>query len=454
MTDMEVSEKLQEIVKLIKKIIQAQRDENKIHPEFEYCTHWEPTSYSYDDRGIHVDKSGTQISKPSWHIASHTISEIIKETDEYTHLLQFLKTKNIGEENQRTLSSFISKIVINILNNQDIPDQEIDKLIDRYLLDVMNKPIKSGAIIQLVGIILQPDSVELSHEITIRKPRKEDFFLDIPAFGYDPEFHLIDPTAFIEISMFSRNPREIHESIVKTMTILRLFKTGSVKYTTYQMYTDSFSNLIGGRTFSGDKTPAFEIYVVRNDLVPNLKKFYEKISAFLPSSLFKIDIGRIDHISIAYHRYSDSLLNSDIIERRITNAIMGLEALYFKPSGEQQELQYRLGIRVAKILGKLSYDPLKVRCTIKDAYSIRSIFSHGGHLGYKERRKFETKYNGDVKNLLSLVLDFLRISIIVSITIHSEKDEFIDNIDRALIDDDANEKLNTQLSISKNILME
>jgi hypothetical protein len=218
------------------------------------------------------------------------------------------------------------------------------------------------------------------------------------------------------------------------------------------MYSDSFTEFFGGTTTSGDTYPALESYILKDEDVNKLKKFWEQISSILPPIFYRFDVGKIDHVSIGFNRYTDALMQNGIIERRIANAIMGLEALYFKPSGELQELQYRVGIRVAKMLGKLNFDPIRIRCAIKDAYTIRSIFSHGGHLSYKEKKKYEAKYDGNIKNLLILILDYLRVSIIVSMTIRSEKDEFIDIIDNAMIDDAANQRLLSVLNQAKNIL--
>jgi hypothetical protein len=265
--------------------------------------------------------------------------------------------------------------------------------------------MKSGTIAQLIGIILQPDEIEISHGIILRKPKKEDFEIDISVYSFTPQIHS-DPTAFLKISILAKTPREVDEELTKAITILRLFKPGSVKWTTHRMYSESITRFFGGTHGSGDILSALENYLIKDEDVNKLKKIYDRISPILPPNFYRWDIKREDHISIAYDRYSDALLQSGIIERRITNAIMGLEALYFKPSGEQQELIYRLSMRVAKVLGNFSFDPIQVRGVLKDAYTIRSIFSHGGHLGYNQKKKFNEKYKGDIKNLLNSILDF------------------------------------------------
>lgn len=76
----------------------------------------------------------------------------------------------------------------------------------------------------------------------------------------------------------------------------------------------------------------------------------------------------------------------------------------------------------------------------------------GGHMSDKDRKKFTTKYHGDVKNLLHLILDYLRISIIVSMKIRQKKEEFIDSIDNALIDETAHQNLIIIINPSKDNL--
>lgn len=104
-----------------------------------------------------------------------------------------------------------------------------------------------------------------------------------------------------------------------------------------------------------------------------------------------------------------------------------------------------MSIRIAKIFGLLEYDSYKVKEAIKDAYKIRSLFVHGGHLSYKEKRKLESEY-GDIRTILLLILDYLRISIIIMIYNKKEKDEFIDLIDASLIDSQKEGQLNNFLN--------
>jgi hypothetical protein len=118
---------------------------------------------------------------------------------------------------------------------------------------------------------------------------------------------------------------------------------------------------------------------------------------------------------------------------------------------ETQELSYRLGLRISKILSLVGKNPLKVRGDIKEAYGIRSTFAHGGHLDYKAKKRLERKY-GDVKNLVLAILDYLRLSIIIMILSRSSKDELVDLIDDALLDSAKHQELQSRVSDANNLV--
>jgi hypothetical protein len=216
------------------------------------------------------------------------------------------------------------------------------------------------------------------------------------------------------------------------------------------MRSESVIGIVGGTLTSGSRTGALETYLVTQEDVPKLKKFWQTMIKVIPENFIEFGITKTDHLAIAYKRYSDALLENGLLERRIANGVMGLEALLLKP-GEIQELSYRLGVRVAKLFGLLGHDPHEIRKVIGDAYRVRSLFAHGGQLSYERRRKLEAKYK-DVKNILLSVLEYLRILIITMILSRRGKSEFIDLVDDSLVDKKREEFLNSTISSAKDIL--
>ena len=154
-------------------------------------------------------------------------------------------------------------------------------------MELKNKPLKSGAIVQLEGLILHPDAIEISHGVSIRKPKKEDFETNFPLYGYyNIHQHLSYPTVFWNSLFLTVSPREVQEKIIKTIAILRLFKPGSVKYISYRMYSDAISRMFFGTIGSGDTISALEKYVVTEEDVNLLKTFYDRISPHIPLNFY------------------------------------------------------------------------------------------------------------------------------------------------------------------------
>lgn len=448
----EIRNLLQTLVDVTTQTIDTERASGSLQPEEVEFFRWKVDQFTYDDKGL-TNHSATseKVTRPSWRRSQTKLIEIIEKTSEYKGVLDNLIS--ILEVKQQTydhyLVHFINKLVYTYLNETDFDEAQANELITIFIKDLKKEPLKCGAEVELQGIILQPDEIEISHGVTLRKPRIEDLEKEIPTYGFTP--HLSDPSAYLKIEFLGRSPREIQVKVDKALATLRLFKPGSIKRTTYRMYSESMDSFFGGTITSGSTTTAIETYLVKEEDVKPLINFWDRVSLHIPDAFLETGTGKVDHIAIAYNRYSDSLLQSGIIERRIASAIMGLEALFLKSGGELQELQYRLSLRVAKLLANFSQDPIQVKKTIKDAYRVRSIFTHGGHLSYNEKKKFELKYK-ELRNLLLSVLDYLRISLIISMTINIEKEEFIDVIDDSFIDEKNNERLKGLINSAKYIL--
>ena len=120
------------------------------------------------------------------------------------------------------------------------------------------------------------------------------------------------------------------------------------------------------------------------------------------------------------------------IPNKIAYAVFGLEALYLK-ADERGELAQRLAQRVAKVMSKLGKgDSKEIFNAIKRAYRIRSAFVHGEPLRNGKYRD---------RSLLDKLAEYLRTSILIFMQVSMEKDELVNLIDDALIDESSNKKL-------------
>lgn len=454
--DAKLYELLRELANTTKKIIDDGLASGSLKPDVEVYFRWKLKDFKYDDNGpSDASAQGEQFLKEDWFRASIKISEEAKNSSIYKTCLEYLKSRFGDRMSDQYLDSFVSKVIFDCLYNKRFDEHAIISLAERLLKGLKGEPLKYGAKVELQGVVLRPDKVDIAHGIIVRKTAKEDLEKEHPyysiAMGPLSSLHPM-PSSILEIEFLGTRGNEIQKKVEEATALLRLFKVGSVKHSSYHMRTESLVDIgAGGTMWSHDITTALEKYLITEDDIKPLKKFWENLQSILPESIFWSSQGKEDHVTIAYKRYSEALIQNGIIERRIANAIMGLEALLLKP-GETQELVYRLSNRVAKCLGIFNFNTLEIKKIVSDAYRVRNLFAHGGQLSYKEKKKIEEKYK-DVRNLLKYVLDYLRICIVAFITLNVVKDEFIDLIDASFLDRKSEEQLTGALNTAKYILV-
>ena len=95
--------------------------------------------------------------------------------------------------------------------------------------------------------------------------------------------------------------------------------------------------------------------------------------------------------------------------------------------------------------------PSKQIKMIRDAYEIRSKFVHGGLQDFKSKERLAEKY-GNASNLIKKILEFLRLTIIVSISMDKSKDELISSIDESFLSETGRKKLENWLKEPREIL--
>lgn len=427
---------------------------NLIQPQEETFLHWKVTKFQYTDKGVtdHT-REGEYATKKSWHRASLKIQESIRKSKEYSSVLE---TEMLGSKDRRVhnIESFVMKLVSHRLYEARLDETDIDLFIATFLKDLNEEPLKYGADVELDGIAMQPERIELrigDTNVVLRQTKIEDLEQDIPVYGF-PQPRLRTPSAILNIDFLGRQANEIQIKVNQAIAILRLFKVGSVTYISCGLHSESITDIGASRTFTPlGYEKVLETSVIIKEDIKRLKKFWQTMIKALPEGFYEVGETRSDHLLIAYKRYCDALLQNGLLERRIANVVMGLESLFLKGT-EIQELTYRLGIRIAKILSLLEYNPHKVKEFVQEGYKIRNLFVHGSHLSYKEKRKLSNKY-GDTKSFLLFLLDYLRISIVLMMFIKKEKEEFLDLIDDSLVDKDKDSQLNNMLGAAKNVIL-
>lgn len=352
------------------------------------------------------------------------------------------------------LERFVQKLTSDFFTRQKLSEEDIDLFVTTFLKDLKEEPLKYGAKVELDGIVILPERIEFKIGDTIiilRQTKIEDLEKEFPVYGFPMEPYLKTPSAILNIEFLGRQANEIQLKVEQAIAILRLFKVGSVKYISYHMHSESITDVTASGTLTArEAVSALEKSQITEEDVQKLKKFWQVMIKALPLGFYELGEARLDHITIAYKRYCDALLQNGVLERRIANAVMGLESLFLK-GGETQELIYRLSIRIAKIFSLLGYNSYKVKEIIRDAYKVRSLFVHGGHLSYREKRKLNDKYS-DIRSFLLSLLDYLRISIIIMIFVKKEKEEFLDLIDDSLVDENKEKQLMNLLNSVKTFL--
>lgn len=433
---------------IIKKI-----SSKKIRPVQQLFHRKKITKFQYTEKGI-TDYTTTieYFTKDSWHKAISIILQSIKKSKEYYNILESNIFKK-REKNILYIDSFIKKIYDTYFQKSQLEEKQIEIIINDFLRNIENKPVEYETYIELEGIILQHEYINIKFKdmnIILRKTDLDDLIWENPVHTIVKD-ELSIPTAIMIIKTHTTSYVQIKKQIEQIIAILRLFKVGSVKTISQRTKSSSIIDPLSNSTiYNLEKSHSYEKYSVKSEDVTKLQTFCKEILEKQPQSLLYVIESKVSPLSIAFKRYSSALLENGLLEKRILNSMMGLEALYLRGQ-ELQELNYRLSMRLAKILSFLNYNPIFVKETIKNAYSLRSKFVHGSQISQKDREKLLKKYQS-LENFIHIILDYLRVSLIILTLIKVEKGYFLTLIDGALIDDNIEKQLLNKIDKIKTII--
>lgn len=262
--------------------------------------------------------------------------------------------------------------------------------------------------------------------------------------------HEIFPIIFLEISktiielnISSHTSDEVINKIELLLTILRLFKFGAVNYIKIELYPKSILSNSPLFYININFYPDYE-YILKESDIHIFNVFLNKIACVLQEEVMEKSSSMKSNISIGVHRYNESLLKADSVKAKITYAISCLEALYMR-GGEEGEFSHKFSQRVSLLLRIFRFNPLCVYRIVKDAYQVRSRYSHGLLIKIK-KLKFK-----DLLLLTKLIINYTRISLLIFLQLKYKikKKDLIKKIDNSLLHEKSNLELNK--FIKKNV---
>jgi hypothetical protein len=435
MKDTILTDHIFQLVELSKTVIAKMSEEMVIRFELQPIQEKIVEGFIYDENGVTYERSSHPFKQiKNWTKSCFDAYYLIAPSEPFLALDNLVKEKYPSPYQSNIVKQYAFKL-FHILFKIEGADSEkaISELSVAFFQQITDKPHNVKGTAYLNGIILE-NNIQIAERCLLRKTVQRD--LELPKNAINDSYHLPLPSAVLEMEMQLTEKQHglFQEKIMGFVLLIRLFDVGSISYNYYEM---QFDVITGGHISTG--SPHGFLFPWRKYFLKATeeKRFIYFINHFIKYKDLLNSHKGVNHINIAFDRYSEALLENVSIERRIANAVMGLEALL---STQNPEIKFSLSLRVGKLLSVFRVDPLSVKLFVGQAYNIRSKFAHGGHLTKEIKNKLEAEFNG-IDNFTTTIFNYLRICIVIYIATGIAKKDLMKITDDALLDVTASEKL-------------
>lgn len=399
---------------------------------------WQFPDFKYSENGPELGAgSGPPRETDDWSTAAEEILTTAKRTQEYQDLVAALESakRAPGLRPQAFLESVAREFLFDLLN-QPLSSDELTRFYAEQLdRQYRGLPVQLFGNVRLFGVVIPDAPVRVHHRdvmISIRQTDRAD--VEVPVgIGFQSAPFIFPPDAIAELTLSGRPFADVQILEARLVAILRLYLGVPIFSTGTELFQSPSHLRRGMSTSQRVSITGWRKALLGPKDQDHLQQLWERLADRVPTPFSPSQPGIPDDVLVAYLRLADALDNAGNFESSVTSAVMGLEALYFKPSGEQAELTFRLSIRAARFLGLLGKGSMRVRGLISDAYDVRSGYVHGGRISYKERRALEKEYES-LRGFQEELIDLLRRSVVAGLVRTVDKEEFIDAIDDTLID--------------------
>jgi hypothetical protein len=453
---------LVEVLTQLAELVRNEVHEGHYRPDQElyYSYKVSREDFSINDQGfVHHQGAETYLTQASWDRAVNSIFEGIKDAAPYSAALNLLTESYPNDQRVSvhldTLVRHIARQYLIRLSGAD--PSAIQSLISTFLSDLDGVPTNFSGRVNIAGVIAAfPLEIQVpAAKIVLRPITPEDLEESIPSYALSFNRSLSNrlhiPPTIMEITALLVEGSEMQRIVERMIAILRLFRVQSVFYQSYSLGTSSLVRFGGGTLFSGGADIDLEKSSLSREESSRFTAFCSRLYDKVPADFFWAEPHVVDYRVIAYQRYCDALLHNGTTERRIANAVMGLEAILLGES-ESAEVTYKLKLRTAKLASFLGYDPLAVAAAVNDGYGIRSDFVHGSGISPKDRRRIDKAHTG-MAQLARKLLDYLRVTLLATLTSAFEKKDLTRLLDEAMLDMSSKPRLQEGLQDTRAILL-
>src|ERR1700691_10226 len=311
-------------------------------------------------------------------------------------------------------------------------------LIEQLTAVVEGQPLRARATVDLGGIRVASPGMELhlgTTRVTLRRPELEDLQPELNEHmamleGRELRHNMVSAIATIDMDWSS--PTASRTEVERLQSLLRLFGVTSARYLRVnEELTAPLHEDMGTLTVGPDEH-SYEQATIRPGDLPKLQTLAAAVWVNLPIGHVGLPEAEPTPVTTAFRRYCDALLrDGTILERRFASAVMGLESLYL-PAKQDGELSFRLRTGVGRVMEELGFDERAVEAEVAYCYGVRSAYVHGGHLSGKLRASGEKKF-GNLQDLLRRLLNYLRVSIVMSLLLELPKEDLLTAVNDAMV---------------------
>ena len=422
---------LAKLTQLTIKVIVTKRRANELQYIPQAVPFIEIEGFAYGKKGpSYTGSSHSMHLKKNWGKAVIDVGTIVFNLPEFQVAEQLITIHYTCPNVKSLLEQYCYQLFHIILESpQGINMTEVGNHQQKLIVSLNGRPHPGHATAYLNGIIVESPEVVITPNVLVRQTNSAD--LEVKNRFNDDVSFISFPTAVLEVrhEVTNEDYGIFQQTISNYVLLLRLFKTGSVNKEFHRVKFDTVQAPHGMSSGNLPTLSVWHTYTLKKGDENFFIEFLNKLKFSYPK--------KPNHLSTAFDRYSESLLENVAIERRVANAIMGIEALLSK---DNAELTFRLSNRAAKLLACADIDPLQTRTDLIAAYKIRSKYAHGGFIDPQQRK------TGNYDNFAVTIINYLRMILIVFIQTDLSKDELLELLDDSMIAVKKSEELTLKIT--------